>query len=61
MNKILDMHKLYTQELIDELRDRMASILPDERKVIFEKVMDGYCPVCGEFEETRKCYCRKDV
>lgn len=41
--------------LVDMLREYFEMVVPDQRVVIMNNLMDGYCPVCGS-SATCQCY-----
>jgi hypothetical protein len=48
-----------TQQLVDELRDRMAGMSAEDRVYLFSKMTDGYCFYCGS-ETEAACHCMND-
>lgn len=47
-----------TNDLIKELRDRLAGMSDTQRKFYLGEVSDGYCPSCGT-EEVDEHFCKQ--
>jgi len=54
----MNAQELATQELIDELRDRMAGMKQRDRETVLDSIRDGYCVNCGAELLGGRCDCR---
>lgn len=42
---------------IDEFRAMIETLAPDERMILWNRMLMGYCPLCGDETHGRVCEC----
>ncbi len=47
--------------LINKIREQQDGLTAEERMGIWRKIMEGYCPDCGDVQASGcRCYCKND-